>query len=744
MKHLIIILLLAGSAFATCSITSGINWTCTNGSTQAQVQSAINSAADGAVITFQPGSYNSTPGSGVGYTFSNTKGVTLICATPPLANGAATVNSCTITGNSYAMMGGESFTGTNTHFYRISGFILNNAGQGGNIIWFNNANGSGLLTMFGPNGLGGIRIDHNTFQSSNGGTVAVFFGWNNGDAQYAGVIDHNTITGSTQYSGFFFVGTTPNSSPTWQTGTANNMFVEDNILSFTNMPASSNGGCTDSQGNGSWVVRHNTSTNCLWTTHGVTHSGGPQNYELYNNTISLDAGATWGGASGCYRCFHHQGSGTTLAFNNSFTAPGTKDGEVMSMLHYRDYSGSIDGALPYCDGTQGIDGNRAPTTTYRGYPCWHQPGRAMNGTYKPNYYWNNRYKDNSRVPMVTSDGAFASPDYYANHMQANRDWFEEATPFTGAAGTGFGPLASRPATCTTSSEAAFGGQAGVGYFATDAGPQGTLYTCSATNTWTAYYQPYTYPHPLVGGAPPPTPPNAPTNAIATVDAPPTLTLDMIDWMTMDPDLAATSFMSGTSTPIYTVMDAANSRFWWIKNAAGSPWDVKNYDANLIYDKYTEQIFSDPHSYKDHAPGGLGYPWAHRFVTYNPRTPGIKIDEIDTFPANFDVYNNASACGGITSSSNLGHVKTELWGPFTESLGGSLPNNLTTFHLNWLWSCDASYNNCATKETFTLSQRYGQIRWQNYSLVSGVYQLQQDVLKNTVSAGTTTPVHPCFP
>lgn len=47
---------------------------------------------------------------------------------------------------------------------------------------------------------------------------------------------------------------------------------------------------------------------------------------------------------------------------------------------------------------------------------------------------------------------------------------------------------------------------GVGYWATDVGTwnsnggpgeQGTLFLCSAANTWTAYYQPYFYPHPLI-------------------------------------------------------------------------------------------------------------------------------------------------------------------------------------------------------------------------------------------------------
>ena len=69
------------------------------------------------------------------------------------------------------------------------------------------------------------------------------------------------------------------------------------------------------------------------------------------------------------------------------------------------------------------------------------------------------------------------------------------------AGTGHGTLANRPTTCST----------GVGYFATNqgtwntvsGGPQGELFKCTAPNTWTLAYTPYTYPHPLVSGTAPP-------------------------------------------------------------------------------------------------------------------------------------------------------------------------------------------------------------------------------------------------
>jgi hypothetical protein len=79
---------------------------------------------------------------------------------------------------------------------------------------------------------------------------------------------------------------------------------------------------------------------------------------------------------------------------------------------------------------------------------------------------------------------------------ANRDWYTDnsaaqqtsaSSPFNGSSGVGWGPTADRPTTCTPA----------VGYWATDAnGGTGELYQCTATNTWTAHYTPYTYPHPL--------------------------------------------------------------------------------------------------------------------------------------------------------------------------------------------------------------------------------------------------------
>lgn len=145
-----------------------------------------------------------------------------------------------------------------------------------------------------------------------------------------------------------------------------------------------------------------------------------------------------------------------------------------------------------------VDGNSDST----GYRCLDQIGAGQqtglfNGdspnpagitqALEPYYIWNNT-RDGTLDHAVERNG----PD----SMVENRDYYNHNTSFTGATGIGRGTIGARPATCST----------GVGYWATNEGEwdstnggttDGRFYKCTSTNTWTLFYTPLAYPHPLL-------------------------------------------------------------------------------------------------------------------------------------------------------------------------------------------------------------------------------------------------------
>jgi hypothetical protein len=372
---------------------------------------------------------------------------------------------------------------------------------------FSGSVASGAIWLYGKSNIEQLRIDHNKF-SIGSSQIAILLGESSGlgNGNIWGVIDHNTFTATNSFMGVKVL----TGGQTWTTGlrgTSHNIFIEDNTYTFSNYSDLGTGGIDAWMATGV-VFRFNTMTNARYVNHSLCHNG-PASVEMYGNTINAP-----NSVAPNYRNIHFQGGGETILFNNIVY------GGHIALQHFRsDASQMPEGACTaatVCNGTQtGVgtisdpnDGNRSGQN---GYPCWHQPGRDGAGTLKPIYQWQNRNQSGSDIRL-----SLESSGYMNSHVKANRDFYEAVStnaqtsptsPFNGTVGMGFGTLANRPSTCTTGPEALDSGKGGVGYWATDQGEwdsthpgaDGQLYICSAANTWTLYYTPYTYPHPLQSG-----------------------------------------------------------------------------------------------------------------------------------------------------------------------------------------------------------------------------------------------------
>ena len=362
-------------------------------------------------------------------------------------------------------------------------------------------------------------VDHNSAGTTDPNTGMEFVAINNSAWQGVGAFGDNSWASTDSY------------------GTNQQIYIENNpfgngILATESEAQAPSGG----EGGGRATVRFNTCNGCIviYSVHGTDSNGRPRGGrqgEVYGNTMTCTN--TGGGCQGT-----GSRSSTVIQFGNSFAAgPSSHYNEYMNLAVFR-ANGLFAPPWNNCNGTGPYD-NNVPSPPI----CIDQPGHMggtllsgvtsaptgwVNEIIHPNYEWD----DSGTAPNV----ATVDTDYAG--VIANRDWYTDnslgspavqtspTTPFNGTSGVGFGTLANRPTTCTTGT----GGAPGVAYWATDQGSwntssktyaggytQGQLYACSATNTWTLYYTPYTYPHPLVTGTlTGSTPPSPPTSLQAVV------------------------------------------------------------------------------------------------------------------------------------------------------------------------------------------------------------------------------------
>jgi hypothetical protein len=285
------------------------------------------------------------------------------------------------------------------------------------------------------------------------------------------------------------------------------LFVENNTFNTT---ATTGGGYfySDCTAGGRFVTRHNNFTNTgllIHPTGGAGRIRGCRALEIYGNTF--------GGTISEFAVFYDQ-SGTSLIWNNTVAS------NYSNFLNFHntraDNTVYIETAVPngwgYCGTVSGLSGRGSvwdeSPNTISGYACLDQVGRGKgdllkndfpsvvntvsnkaswpNQASEPVYEWMNAYGGSNYVSTYPSDTTSfqKNRDYY---LWCNASSASGCTSFTGVSGTGSGLLSARPSTCAP----------GVAYWATDSN---TLYQCTTADTWTVYYTPYSYPHPLTQGS----------------------------------------------------------------------------------------------------------------------------------------------------------------------------------------------------------------------------------------------------
>jgi hypothetical protein len=360
---------------------------------------------------------------------------------------------------------------------------------------FDGANSASILiNVQGASGITGTKpyryllIGDNKFQNANPSSStlagAAIQANADTDGQIRGVIYHNTFDRCNIILRVF----SNNDTREWANtafnqlgyGTDDNLYFEDNAILYSSSYSGDNPGWIETGQGGRLVARYNTwnlanatTPQEIWDIHGFQNWTGVVNsgqtstmvVEYYGNTLSN---------MGTYRWVNHRGS-WGLFFNNLLTGTG---GNGIDMDQYAGCPSQISPTptnyIPVVNNTYVFNNTQNGNVKNMGIG----PGGAACGVAENTHWWN--YNASCTASSCTSGiGRGTSPP-------------------TGSCTTGVGYWVAGTPTPSASSSVVQGG---------------AFYKCTATNTWTPYYSPYTYPHPLRATAAPGL--AAPTNLSAT-------------------------------------------------------------------------------------------------------------------------------------------------------------------------------------------------------------------------------------